>query len=124
MKSEPSGPAARRLITMIASVLVLITSANVLATDACDCGCSRYAQLLVATATGLSAPDTFVERCGGACAIAWTRCEALNEYDVSQMPVVIDSEPESELAPDARPSEPVDDDRPVVRSDERYQHLP
>lgn len=111
MKLEPCGPAVRRLTVLIASTLLLMTASQSLFAADCDCGCSRYAQLLLSlNEVGNREQDQFLEHCAGACAIAWANCEARHAHDDSWPPLA--SETDSEA------SELADDERPVARSGE------
>jgi len=110
MKKELAGLPVRRLTAIFAFALLLMASPVLSLADVCDCGCPRYAQLLNSLAEGASEPDSFVERCGGACAIAWTRCEALYARDDNWPALAEQSESE------AGESESSENDRPLVSS--------
>ena len=60
------------LALALGSFLAAIPS---LARSACDCSCSGYARLADASEPLSPALDEYLDRCGGACAIAWTRCD-------------------------------------------------
>ncbi|MEE4329841.1 MAG: hypothetical protein V2J10_03170 [Wenzhouxiangella sp.] len=60
------------LTLTLGSVLTTLPS---LARSACDCACEGYARLIQATEALNPTQDEYLDRCGGACAIAWTRCD-------------------------------------------------
>lgn len=46
-----------------------------LARSACDCACENYARLVQVPGALSPTQDEYLDRCGGACAIAWTQCD-------------------------------------------------
>ena len=117
MKTEPAGLLPRRLPAILAFSLLLLTWPVSLLAGTCDCSCSRYGQLLTTLTEGANEPDTLVERCGGACAIAWTQCEARYARDDNWTPLAEQSDSETDE------SESSDNDRPLVSSGDNGESI-
>jgi hypothetical protein len=90
--ARPAQVVQPRWLTLLALTLSsAITAIPSLARSACDCACDSYARLVETRGALSPAQEAYLDRCGGACAIAWTRCDramasAADSGDTTQPP--------------------------------------
>ena len=98
------------LITALYATAVLLFGVVIPANAGnCDCSCSRYASLLESLSDSSSGSNEFLDICSGACANAWSRCEAARERKGAWPNLGSEREPE-------RLESTRDDHRPLVQS--------
>lgn len=73
-KALPDFNLPRTLRAPALAGLLLLSGGSAQAND-CDCACQVYEQILASIEVQIDDHLTKLNRCGGACAIAWARCE-------------------------------------------------
>ncbi|TVQ28998.1 MAG: hypothetical protein EA370_15880 [Wenzhouxiangella sp.] len=94
MKPLPFQLDAYRITALVSIALLLLALSDQARSQSCDCSCTRYAQLLESLPELSGQTNQFLDSCAGACAIAWTSCEAAHERDGSWQALVTEQETE------------------------------